>query len=134
MQNYLISKRCYQYPYVHDIPLSECAIPAHKYYDGLLPFFMDNQALQFTYDTIIEKEMDPQRKADVSKYKAELAEVCNSHQHKDTYFHSEGAPFANSSSLMEDEWTVRLFHCVKPYVPKNVTLECTYSKGPVFKG
>jgi len=112
--------------------LLKCNDVRYKEHDGLLPFFYDNFVLSYLYDSILTSDNEEERKAEITSYKTKLSRVCLSKQHRQTCFHSQSGPYTNSFDLEENEWTVRFYYSLQPYLHQGISLNCTFNKGPMF--
>ena len=113
--------------------LEECKNENHCEHDGFLPFFYDNNSLLRCYDKILQKDLESQqRKKEVQGYRETLIKAVRMKMHRDTCFYTNGLPDTTSWDLEENEWTCRLFHCLKRYLPETTSVHCSFGKGQMF--
>lgn len=106
--------------------ISVCSL--HRLF--ILPFLLDNNMLLLK-NTQINAGDDKRARANQERFDM-LNEIKNNRlNHTHTPYHCSGNPFC-VESYQETEWTIRLFHSIKRYIPSNFKTDLTYDSGKDF--
>jgi len=113
---------------------NQCTNPEHQAYDGYHPFFNNNNVCRQYFKKIVDDTSESsERRVEVIKYQNILSRVTCNNSHKNTMFHTTGLPNATCWDLQENEWSVRLMHCMLMYLPDHVHPRCTIEEGSTFE-
>lgn len=108
--------------------ISVCSI--HLYHDFLLPFSLDNTTLLLK-NAEISASNDERAEANRERFEMLNAIKNDGQNHTHTPYHCSGFPF-RTESYQETEWTIRLFHSLKGYIPPTFKINLTYDSGKDF--
>ena len=115
-------------PKVSDKETSVCEL--HRHHDFILPFLWDNTTLLLK-NAEINVSDDQRARANQKHFELLNAIKNDGKNHIHTPYHCSGSPF-RTDSYHENEWTIRLFHLLKGYIPSNFKIDLTYDSGKDF--